>query len=57
MVPIHTHFFYQIVPTHIFFERKQEKSSDIEQQPPFGDRTYDKTLLKRGVEPTEYHII
>ena len=31
-------------------EQGQEKSSDIEQQPPFGDRKYNNTLpQKRGV--------
>ena len=36
--------------------QKEDKSSDIEQQPPFGDRKYSNTLpQKRGVQNQREH--
>ena len=40
-----THDFFKV----ILSKQEQDKSSDIEQQPPFGDRKYSNTLpQKRG---------
>ena len=39
--------------------QQEDKSSDIEQQPPFGDRNYSNTLpQKKGIQnQREHHII
>ena len=45
----------------LFYYQKQDKSSDIDNQPPFGDRKYSNTLpQKRGgglLNQREHHII
>ena len=39
-------------------KQKQDNSSDIEQQPPFGDRKYSDTLLqKRGEYKQHYYLL
>ena len=43
----------------IAIRKNKDKSSDIEQQPPFGDRKYSTQSQKRWrvYKPTEHHII
>ena len=41
------------LPPNSAISQEQDKSSDIEQQPPFGDCKYSNTLPQKKAKPTE----